>query len=785
MLTSQNAPQRTARIAALSLAFLLLLASVPSGAPAQAQPPAPAAVGDSITWDANPQITTNVERANFPWVAVDSNNKTHIVYYLRPLGSTTWEIRYINNVAGSFNSPGQLIDPIASNPAVPSAILMTGPGNVLHLLYVLTKTDDRLYYRQSTNSGATWSPRQEISAGGKSAAPSMAIDSAGNAHIAWINNECGASTYNVMYRVRSASGSLSAISRPKSDCSTFQNRPVVTVAGGKPHVVFQNGQSSGAEIYYARLEGGQWVNQNISSSPITSQNPAFASDGGNNLFVAWDENIGGHDILFKTSDNGGQTWSTAINLTNNSGLSTYPNIGWSSVSQRAYIVWHDQNNIPASPEEVWEREFDPATKITSDAFQVSRTPNDSLNPIIATGPSRADVVWHDNTPGKYQIYDLGGQLKAGGGGCSGTLSLAGGAAMTKSNPVPGAITATCSNGQNPDQMQISVDTPITSITDPAPVAYSQSPSIQIPAGGCEHTVYVRLFQGGKAGAVFQAKIKVDTSVDATVYAANPNMAGLPPIYSQRIAPADAYLGGAMDGDPRYTRVRKFFLGVNNASDCAGLKEFSAIATGEPVTAIGADGFAGSPALPGSGSPGSRNVTVLVTDTLDTGQAFTTPLIYDPADTDSSEAVTNTLGLPVLNMSQNPTVSAPATTNNIIVTLSFSNIQVSDNLYGDGTGPGTNDYWGVWVANSATDIAADSPALNWVPIAVSEPGSAFSIQWSLFSGIDSAADRRAGAYFVYVRFLDGAGNPSAEVLKTQTALSSPFTTPTIYTPVIRR
>src|SRR5262249_22322836 len=159
--------------------------------------------------------------------------------------------------------------------------------------------------------------------------------------------------------------------------------------------------------------------------------------------------------------------------------------------------------------------------------------------------------------------------------------------------------------------------------------------------------------------------------------------------------------------------------------------------------------------------------------------------YDPADTDPSEDVTNTLGLPVLNMSANPSVTGPATTDNILIALSFSNIQVNDNLYGDGTGPGTNDFWGVWVANSPTDIAADSPSLNWSAIPVPTPGPTFSIKWSLFSGLSAATDRRAGTYFVYVRFLDGAGNPSAESLKTQVTLTSAFAMPTIYGPFIRK
>ena len=105
--------------------------------------------------------------------------------------------------------------------------------------------------------------------------------------------------------------------------------------------------------------------------------------------------------------------------------------------------------------------------------------------------------------------------------------------------------------------------------------------------------------------------------------------------------------------------------------------------------------------------------------------------------------------------------------------------------GDGTGPGTNDFWGVWIANSPTDVAADSPQLNWAPIAVPSPGPTFTVDWSLFSGLDTPADRRAGVYFVYVRFLDGAGNASAAVLKTQITLSSPFTMPMVFTPVIRK
>ncbi len=209
---------------------------------------------------------------------------------------------------------------------------MAGPGGVLHLIYTLIDEagNDPVYYRQSADNGANWSARQLISNGGKSATPSMALDPTGNAHITWISNQCG--EYNVYYRARFANGTLSGVSKPKDACGTYQNRPSITFAGGKPHIAFQHGTSLGAEIYHGRLEGGQWINQNITTGDFNSQNPTLSSDGGNNLFFAWDENIdnSNHEILFKASFDGGVTWSAANRFTNNPGISSCPYISWST-----------------------------------------------------------------------------------------------------------------------------------------------------------------------------------------------------------------------------------------------------------------------------------------------------------------------------------------------------------------------------------------------------------------------------------------------------------------------
>jgi hypothetical protein len=265
--------------------------------------------------------------------------------------------------------------------------------------------------------------------------------------------------------------------------------------------------------------------------------------------------------------------------------------------------------------------------------------------------------------------------------------------------------------------------------------------------------------------------------------ANPNMLGLPPIYTpnsssnaQAIAPADAYEGGASDGHPKYTRVRKFFLGITDNGDCTGLGDFFVPGsdTAQPKE-IPLAGFAGSPALPGFGTPGEKPISVVISDTIGNQQAYgPMSLIYDPDP-------------PVLS---GGSVSGDTNTGTILRTLSFSGVSVNDTLYGQFENlPAGQQFWGIWLANvnltATPNITPDSPGLNWFPVPVGVPSAQFSMQWSLFSGLGYGPTQgHAGSYRVLVRFLDGAGNPSQGVLSTTLTLDSGYTTPQVFVPTVR-
>jgi hypothetical protein len=116
---------------------------------------------------------------------------------------------------------------------------------------------------------------------------------------------------------------------------------------------------------------------------------------------------------------------------------------------------------------------------------------------------------------------------------------------------------------------------------------------------------------------------------------------------------------------------------------------------------------------------------------------------------------------------------------IITRLSLSGVSVTDNTY-----PGRG-YWGVWVANSRTQVAnpATDSSLTWTPIQAPGTGNDFSINnWSLATGLTGAL--QPGTYHVYVRFLDGAGNATDGHLTASVTLSQ-VTRPSVGMPMIRR
>lgn len=306
-------------------------------------------------------------------------------------------------------------------------------------------------------------------------------------------------------------------------------------------------------------------------------------------------------------------------------------------------------------------------------------------------------------------------------------------------------------------------------TNPISVAVRQD----LPVNCSEVELFVQARNTDVVGATRSAKVRIDGDISAAVAGGNPYSKGKAADFSGALLDDFVSSGGASDGDPAYTRVPVFYLELQNQADCSGLKD---VATGQSATSIAPPydlengKFANIVPLPQlPESDGAASVVVRVSDMAGNIKDYTQQFTYD-----TTPPTLSSTGGGVLS------VGTGSVSSTLLVNLDFEGVQVSDNLY---PAPG---FWGVWVANSRTAVAdpLNSPNLLWVPVQTPGAAANFTVQnWSLAAGL-TKDQVTAGDYFVYVRFLDGAGNPSSAFVSTQTTLPA-ATEPAIYLPSLSR
>jgi hypothetical protein len=107
-----------------------------------------------------------------------TNGLTDICYKQSTDAGASWSTnKKLTWTAGDSKSPAIAIDAL----------------NVLHVVWFdYTPGNPDIYYRNSTDAGATWSTIQNLTLNsGNSMYPAMAVDSSGNVHVLWEDDTPG------------------------------------------------------------------------------------------------------------------------------------------------------------------------------------------------------------------------------------------------------------------------------------------------------------------------------------------------------------------------------------------------------------------------------------------------------------------------------------------------------------------------------------------------------------------------------------------------------------------
>ena len=230
--------------------------------------------------------------------------------------------------------------------------IAAGPSGQLHLVWQESINGNfEIYYKRSTDGGATWLPSQRLTwTLSSSEKPAIAVDPSGHVHVVW--SDYATDNWEIIYKRSTNGGVTWSVSQRLTWTAGYSERPFLLAdSSGKLYLVWQDYFASGnPEIYFKKSPDGgvNWTaSQRLTFNTDESTNTALCIDPSGNLHVLWNDSTPGNfEIYHKKSTTGGTTWSANQRLTWTAGGSYVPDTA-ADTSGNLHTFFHDYTLGPA------------------------------------------------------------------------------------------------------------------------------------------------------------------------------------------------------------------------------------------------------------------------------------------------------------------------------------------------------------------------------------------------------------------------------------------------------
>jgi hypothetical protein len=167
------------------------------------------------------------------------------------------------------------------------------------------------------------------------------------------------------------------------------------------YVTWKDDTAGNPEVFFKKIGRGDATTINLSNNAGVSDFPQISASG-NNVYVVWQDGTpGNYEVFFTASTTGGASFTDVINLSNNAEYSGYPQI--SASGNNVYVVWQDYSAATNNIDIYFRKSTDGGASFT-DVINLSNNAGVSQNFQLITSGNNVYVVWQDGTPGNYEVF---------------------------------------------------------------------------------------------------------------------------------------------------------------------------------------------------------------------------------------------------------------------------------------------------------------------------------------------------------------------------------------------
>lgn len=343
-----------------------------------------------LTWSARNSWAQDMAIGN----GIHSNN-IHIVY-VENLGGGNYEVYYKNSTdyGATWNSPVRLTW-AAGYSTTPRIAL--GSSQNIYVVYADDRTGKTLvYFKKSTDGGSNWSASTALATLDSCFSPDIAVQSSGattyiHVVMTWWGGSRG---YDIVHKRSTTEGDSWTSLNLVGQMDTNSSFPSIAADSlGNLHVAWVENVNSNNEIYYRKNTsyGGysSWTTaERITWNSGNSIDPYITVDPSNNVYLAWsDNNFGAYDILFKKK---GPTtpWGIIYRLTYTTGDARRPNLCVYETLKVHLAFYDDTRN---SNDEIYYNYSSDGGNNWGILQRLTWTNAESINPILGVDYTNKDT----------------------------------------------------------------------------------------------------------------------------------------------------------------------------------------------------------------------------------------------------------------------------------------------------------------------------------------------------------------------------------------------------------